>query len=58
MAALMYVLLSVGYGLSVWSLARQRRYTAPYDTLTARHQAATSRDRHAARSRRPRAAAA
>ena len=25
MAALLYVLLAVGYGLSVWSLARQRR---------------------------------
>jgi hypothetical protein len=42
MAALLYVLLAVGYGLSVWSLARQRRYT-PLDRLTPARPASASR---------------
>jgi hypothetical protein len=33
MAALLYVLLAVGYGLSVWLLARQRRVIPQHDIL-------------------------
>ena len=36
MAPLMYVLLCVAYGLSVWSLLRQGRYPDPLDTEVAR----------------------
>ncbi|HVO21993.1 MAG TPA: hypothetical protein VMW56_00030 [Candidatus Margulisiibacteriota bacterium] len=43
MAALMYVLLAVGYGLSVWSLARQRRYTPLERLRTTRPPASASR---------------
>jgi hypothetical protein len=42
MAALTYVLLAVGYGLSVWSLARQRHY-APLDRFIPRCPASASR---------------
>ena len=57
MASLMYVLLAVGYGLSVWSLARQRRYT-PRVPLTTLRRAHTSASQPATRTSRQRAGAA
>ena len=59
MAVLLYVLLAVGYGLSVWSLVRQRRHTPP-DRFTPVRPASASRTQlsRASVTRRSHAAAA